>query len=73
MTKLTVATVNAELKRLGHSERLARGKDYLYFYDGETHLWKSSSVFLPSPMDMTLDEWVAHFLMMKNEYENSKS
>ena len=34
MSKLTCATVNKELKKLGYSERLVKGDGHMYFIEG---------------------------------------
>lgn len=55
----TVARVNAELKRLGHPERLRRGRDYYYFSGGNSTDWRESSVYVNRVAVMTVDQWVA--------------
>ena len=52
----TVAAVNAELKRLGHAERLRRGRGYYYFFGGDAAAWPSSSVYV-NDMDCTTVAW----------------
>lgn len=72
MTKLTTATVNKELKRLGFEERLYRGNGYYYFAEGGTPYWESSSVFVPAVTDLTLQEWVDEVVDRKKEEESRK-
>lgn len=43
-TRITAATINAELKRRGIAERIRQGRGYVYFTDGESHTWYSSSI-----------------------------
>lgn len=54
----TIATVNKELKRLGHKERLRRGKGYFYFAEGNAASWHSSGVYVHSASELTLEQWV---------------
>lgn len=70
MTKLTVATVNKELKRLGYSERLYRGDDYFYFADGNSHLWSEDSVYVAHAHELSLDQWVSEYERLKKQYDN---
>lgn len=56
--KATVARVNKELKRLGHPERLRRGRGYYYFVDGKAHEWYSSSVYVYRVESLTLGQWI---------------
>ena len=42
--KITAATINRELKRLGVAERIKQGRGYVYFTDGASHEWFSSSI-----------------------------
>lgn len=44
MAKITAATINRELKRLGYAERIRQGYGYVYFTDGDASSWYSSSV-----------------------------
>jgi hypothetical protein len=55
----TVATVNRELKRLGHEERLRRGKDYYYFAGGRANEWNESAVYVEHVWQLTVAQWVA--------------
>lgn len=66
MAKLTAATVNAELKRLGFAERLFRGKGCYYFYDGDAHKWPSCSVYVYYAHELTLNQWIETYHYLKN-------
>jgi hypothetical protein len=56
--KATVAAVNRELKRLGHPERLRRGKDYYYFCGGAASDWHESAVYVAHVWQLTVSQWV---------------
>lgn len=57
--KFTIATVNKALMAAGHPERLARGRGYFYFYDGEASMWPATSVYVFNLDAFTAAEWVA--------------
>lgn len=63
MGKGTVAQVNNRLRKMGKTERLARGRGYFYFRGGEAMNWNSSSVYTNNPDAFSVDEWL-------REYEN---
>jgi hypothetical protein len=56
---ITVAKVNAELKKRGRLEKLTRGRGYYYFRDGSTHRWPSTMVMVNRVDALTLDQWIA--------------
>lgn len=61
----TVATVNAELKRIGAKERLTHGRGYYYFYGGDAAGWYSSSVPVYSVGELKLSEWIDIYKKLK--------
>lgn len=57
--RISVARVNAELKRRGRLEKLTRGRGYYYFRDGSTHRWPETMVMVNRVDAMSLDQWIA--------------
>ncbi len=66
MARVTAATVNAELKRLGFEERLVRGRGYYYFCEGNAHMWPSCSIHVYQANSMTLEQWIEEYHSLKN-------
>lgn len=63
---ITCASVNAALKKLGAEERLYRGKDYMYFGDGEAHTWPQTMVYVCSASDLTIAQWLEEYDRLKS-------
>jgi hypothetical protein len=61
MPRLHLKTVNDELARLGHAERLAKGKNYFYFSGGRADEWLDRTVGVRTINEFTLKEWIAEF------------
>jgi hypothetical protein len=66
MKKMTTATVNAELKKLGVAEKLVKGRGYYYFTEGNTSSWSEDSVYVYHISHLPLATWLA-------EYERCKA
>jgi hypothetical protein len=62
---LTLKTVNAELKRLGHDVELAKGDGYFYFRSGEAANWLDTTVKVEKLSTLTLEEWQGEFERLK--------
>ena len=60
-----VAEVNRELVKLGHAERLTRGKGYYYFRLGDTARWPATSVYVFRSSDLSLEDWLAEYEALK--------
>ena len=56
--RLSLETVNGELARRGHAERLAKGQGYFYFTGGEAEHWVETSVGVRSLNGLTLKQWM---------------
>lgn len=56
--KGTVAQVNAALRKAGKAERLARGRGYYYFRDGNATAWPESAVYVNRADALTVAEWL---------------
>jgi hypothetical protein len=65
---LTLNTVNKALKKLGANEQLAKGKDYYYFYDGNTPSWSSTAVYVTRLNDLPLERWIEEWQSMNQDY-----
>jgi hypothetical protein len=63
--RLTLKTVNDELARLGHPERLAKAKNYFLFTGGAADEWLDRSVGVRTLTTKTLKEWIAEFKRLK--------
>lgn len=61
----SIRDVNHMLKEKGVKEKLAKGKGYYYFYDGDTQYWPDTAVYVYRVGDLTYTEWW-------NEYESLK-
>jgi hypothetical protein len=63
-------TVNRLLRALGHAEKLVAGRGYLYFVDGGTSGWYSSSVPVCYLRDLTVGRWVEEHAALKADPRN---
>jgi hypothetical protein len=64
-TRLTLKTVNDELARLGHAERLAKASNYFLFESGEADNWLDRTVGVRTISSMTLKQWIEEFKRLK--------
>ncbi|MBS1855800.1 MAG: hypothetical protein JST11_10570 [Acidobacteria bacterium] len=62
---LSLKTVNDELGRLGHKERLAKAGNYFLFTGGAADEWLDRTVGVRTLGSKTLKEWVAEFKRLK--------
>jgi len=63
--RVTLKTINDELKRLGHDAQLLKGDGYFYFTSGETVDWLDRTIRVPTISTLTLEEWIAEFEKLK--------
>jgi hypothetical protein len=68
-TRLTLKTVNDELARLGHAERLAKASNYFLFESGEADNWLDRTVGVRTISSLTLKEWIQEFKRLKSVNE----
>lgn len=68
--KLTLKRVNAALAAKGIAERLVQGRGYLYFTDGDSHKWYSSSVAVCWLNHLTLEQWLAEHRELATSWQN---
>lgn len=69
MSKLTCATINKELKKLGYAERLVKGSGYMYFMEGDANGWKQTAVYVTSANDLSLEQWLFEYRSLKGDDE----
>jgi hypothetical protein len=63
--RLSVKTVNDELARLGHAERLTKGPGYYLFTGGEANEWLTSTVGVRTINSLTLKQWIEEYRRLK--------
>jgi hypothetical protein len=63
--RLSIKTVNDELARLGHSERLAKGPGYYLFTGGDADDWLTSTVGVRTINSLTLKQWIEEYRRLK--------
>lgn len=74
MARLTLNQINAELARLGYEERLARGHDYFFFYDGNAHNWCESGVYGVYRLSaLSLEQWISERNQRNALWESRRS
>ena len=64
-TRLTLKTVNDELARLGHAERLAKASNYFLFEGGDADSWLDRTVGVRTISSLTLKQWIEEFKRLK--------
>ena len=64
-----ISVVNKRLRKLGHLEKLVRGDGYQYFSGGQASQWMTSSVYVYSADQLTVDQWIAEFNNMRSQHE----
>ncbi|WYW01882.1 hypothetical protein Pori4_00010 [Pseudomonas phage vB_PpuM-Pori-4] len=70
MTRLTLATVNAEIAKSGGKETLVKGKDYFYWIggraDADPQIW--ISIYVAALNQMTLAQWLEDWKRNDDQY-----
>ncbi|WYW02121.1 hypothetical protein Voja6_00010 [Pseudomonas phage vB_PpuM-Voja-6] len=70
MTRLTLATVNAEIAKSGDKETLVKGKGYFYWIggraDADPQIW--TSIYVAALNHMTLAEWLEDWKRNDDQY-----
>jgi hypothetical protein len=64
--RLTLKTINDELRKRGHDGQLERAGGYFYFHLGETADWLDRTVNVPTVNCLSLPEWITEFERLKN-------
>jgi hypothetical protein len=63
--RLTLKTINDELRRLGHDVHLDKGDGYFYFWKGDANNWLDRTVNVPKVSSLTLEQWIAEYDRLK--------
>jgi len=63
--RLTLKTINDELRRLGHDVHLDKGDGYFYFWKGDANNWLDRTVNVPKVSSLTLEQWIGEFDRLK--------
>jgi hypothetical protein len=63
--RLTLKTINNELRRLGHDVHLDKGDGYFYFWKGDANNWLDRTVNVPKVSSLTLEQWIDEFDRLK--------
>ena len=63
--RLTLKTINDELRRLGHDVHLEKGDGYFSFLKCDAHNWLDRTVHVPKVSSLTLKQWIGEFERLK--------
>jgi Glyoxalase/Bleomycin resistance protein/Dioxygenase superfamily len=63
--RLSLKTINEELKRLGSRAVLTKADGYFYFQGGDAADWLDRAVSVPTLRSLTLEQWVEHYRALK--------
>jgi len=63
--RLTLKTINDELRRLGHDVHVEKGDGYFYFWKGEANGWLDRTVNVPKVSSLTLEQWIGEYDRLK--------
>ena len=63
--RLTVKTIDDELRRLGHDVHIQKGDGYFYFWKGAANNWLDRTVNVPKVSSLTLEQWIGEFNRLK--------
>ena len=63
--RITLKTINDELKRLRHEVHIDKGDGYFYFWGGEATNWLDRTVNVPKVSSLTLEQWMGEFDKLK--------
>ena len=63
--RITLKTIDDELRRLGHDVHLEKGDGYFYFWKGEANDWLDRTVKVPKVSSLTLEQWIDEFNRLK--------
>jgi hypothetical protein len=63
--RVTLKTIDNELRRLGHDVHVEKGDGYFYFWKGEANNWLDRTVNVPKVSSLTLEQWIDEFNRLK--------
>jgi hypothetical protein len=67
--RLTLKTIDDELRRLGHDVHVEKGDGYFYFWKGMANNWLDRTVNVPRVSSLTLEQWTDEFNRLKKANE----
>jgi hypothetical protein len=59
--RVTLKTIDDELRRLGHDVHVEKGDGYFYFWKGEGNNWLDRMGNVPKVSSLTLEQWIDEF------------
>jgi hypothetical protein len=71
--RLTLKTIDDELRRLGHDVHVEKGDGYFYFWKGMANNWLDRTVNVPKVSSLTLEQWIGEFNRLKKVNEEMLS
>jgi hypothetical protein len=63
--RITLKTINDELRGLGHDVHIERGDGYFYFWKGDANNWLDRTVNVPKVSSLTLEQWIGEYDRLK--------
>jgi hypothetical protein len=63
--RVTLKTIDNELRRLGHDVHVEKGDGYFYFWKGVSNNWLDRTVNVPKVSSLTLEQWIGEFNRLK--------
>ena len=70
MKTINAQVINKELKQRGFEEKITQGRGYVYFRDGNSYRWYTSSVPVCYITDLSLARWMDEFDALRNDFRN---
>lgn len=63
--RLTLKTINDELRRLGHDVHIEKGDGYFYVWKGAANNWLDRTINVPKVSSLSLEQWIDEFNRLK--------
>jgi len=63
--RLTLKTINDELRRLGLDVHIEKGDGYFYVWKGDANNWLDRTINVPKVSSLTLEQWIGEFNRLK--------
>ena len=63
--RLTLKTINDELRRLGEDVHIEKGDGYFYVWKGDANNWLDRTINVPKVSSLTLKQWIEEFNRLK--------
>jgi len=71
--RVTLKTIDDELRRLGHDVHLEKRDGYFYFWKGQANDWLDRTVNGPKVSSLTLEQWIDEFNRLRKVNEEMLS